>query len=226
MDPHPSKEEPLPPIAPKRPSFDGQDTLATDSDVDSSSSNMDGVGDGYRRRRAQLIAGLKNGHARSKERGKQPQPQDRDTSGIPDEEGRHMAYSSDDGSEFSSTSTGDEFELGRLPKEDVFTDDEETGLTKKAKEHRKRRRRKTTRLDERIAGSVKTSKQEQKVADWNVLKAMIINVLLIASWYLFSLSISIVSRRLLYAGNHTKQCCSTISGCLLKNISTSNSHYS
>ena len=194
MDPHPSKEEPLPPIAPKRPSFDGRDTFGTDSDVDSSSSNMDGVGDGYRRRRAQLIAGLKNGHATSKEHGKQPQPQDRDTSGIPDEEGRHMAYSSDDGLEFSSTSTGDEFELSRLSKEDVFTDDEETGLTKKAKEHRKRRRRKATRLDERIAGSVKTSKQEQKVADWNVLKAMIINVFLIASWYLFSLSISIVSR--------------------------------
>ena len=218
MDPHPSKEEALPPTAPKRPSFDGQDTLGTDSDVDSSSSNMDGVGDGYRRRRAQLIAGLENGHARSKERTKQPQPQVRDTSGIPNEEGQHMAYSSDDGSEFSSMSTGDGIELSRLPKEDVFTDDEEAGLTKKTKEHRKRRRRKATRLDERIAGTVKTSKREQKVADWNVLKAMIINVLLIASWYLFSLSISIVSHWLLYTGDHTKQCCSTISGCSQKNI--------
>ena len=226
MDPHPSKEEPLPPIGPKRPSFDGQDILGTDSDVDSSSSNMDGVGDGYRRRRAQLIAGLENGHARSKERGKQPQPQNRNTSGTPDEEGKHMAYSSDDGSEFSSTSTGDEFELGRLPEEEVFTDDEETGLTRKTKEYRRRKRRKATRLDERIAGSVKTSKQEQKVADWNVLKAMIINVLLIASWYLFSLSISIVSHWLLYVGNHTNQCCSIINGCLQKNISTLNFHCS
>ena len=226
MDPHPSKEEPLPPTAPKRPSFDVQDILGTDSDVDTSSSSMDGVGDGYRRRRAQLIAGLENGHARSKERRKQPQSQDRDTSGVPDEEGRYMAYSSDDGSEFSSMSTGDEFELSRLRKEDAFTDDEETGLTKKNKEHRKRRRRKATRLDERIAGTVKTSKQEQKVADWNVLKAMIINVLLIASWYLFSLSISIVSHWLMYTGNHTKQCCSTISGCLQKNISTSIFHCS
>ena len=226
MDPDSSKEEPSPPIDPKRPSSDGQGTLGTDSDADSSSSNMDGVGDGYRRRRAQLIAGLENGHARSKERGKQPQPQNRNTSGTPDEEGKHMAYSSDEGSEFSSTSTGDEFELSRLPEEDVFTDDEETGLTRKTKEYRKRRRRKATRLDERIAGSVKTSKQEQKVADWNVLKAIVINVLLIASWYLFSLSISIVSHLLLYAGNHTKQCCSIINGCSQKNISTLNFHCS
>ena len=220
MDYQPSKEEPFSPIAPKRPSFDGQDTVGTDSDVDTSSSNMDGVGDGYRRRRAQLIAGLENGHARSQERRKPPQPQDRDTSGIPDEGRNHMAYSSDDGSEFSSMSTGDEFELSRLPEEDVFTDDEETGLTRKTKEHRKRRRRKARRLDERIAGTVKTSKQEQKVADWNVLKAVIINVLLIASWYLFSLSISIVSHWLLCTRNHTKQCCSTISGCFRRNIST------
>ncbi len=226
MDPQPSKEEPLPATAPKRPSFDGQDLLGTDSDVDSSSSNMDGVGDGYRRRRAQLIAGLENGHARGKERRKHSQRQDRDTAGNPDEEGKHMAYSSDDGSDFSSVSTGDEFELSRLPTEDVFTDDEETGLTKKTKEHRKRRRRRATRLDERIAGTVKTSKQEQKVADWNVLKAMVINVLLIASWYLFSLSLSIVSDWLLYMENYAKQCCSITSGCLQRNISTSIFHCS
>ena len=202
MDPQPSKEEPLPPTAPKRPSFDGQDILGTDSDVDTSSSDMDGVGDGYRRRRAQLIAGLENGHARSKAHRKRSQHQDRDTLGIPDEEGKHMAYSSDDGSDFSTMSTSDEYELSRLPADDVGTDDEETGLTKKIKEHRKRKRRKATRIDERIAGTVKASKQEQKVADWNVLKAMFINVLLIASWYLFSLSISIVSTWLLYRETH------------------------
>ena len=113
-----------------------------------------------------------------------------------------MAYSSDDGSDFSSMSTSDEYELGRMPADDIGTDDEETGLTKKTKERRKRKRRKATRLDERVAGTVKTSKQEQKVADWNVLKAMFINVLLIASWYLFSLSISIVSTWLLYRETH------------------------
>ena len=113
-----------------------------------------------------------------------------------------MAYSSDDDSDFSSMSTSDGYELGRLPADDVCTDDEETGLTKKTKEHRKRKRRKATQLDERIAGTVKTSKQEQKAANWNVLKAVIINVLLIASWYLFSLSISMVSTWHLYRETH------------------------
>ena len=194
MDSKLSNEASYPVSTPRRPSIDGQDVLGTESDVDDSSSGMDGVGESYRRRRAQLMAGLENGHAKSKERRKHSHHQYRDTAGKTVEEGKHMIYPSDDGSDFSSMSTSDGVELTRLPGEDGLTDDEETGLTKSSKEHRKRRRRKATRLDERIVGTVNTSKQGRKVADWNVLKAMVINVILIASWYLFSLSISIVSR--------------------------------
>ncbi|KAK3175073.1 hypothetical protein OEA41_002319 [Lepraria neglecta] len=194
MDSQPSKEAPPPEPIPRRPSQDSQDAFGTDSDVDASSSDMDSVGEGYRRRRAQLMAGLENGHASGKGHRKHSRRKHRETAGTPNGEGKQMEYSSDESSEFSSRSTSDDVELSHLASDDALQDDEETGLTKKNKEHRKRRRRKATRLDGRIAGNIKTSKQEQKVADRNVLKAMIVNVALIASWYLFSLSISIYNK--------------------------------
>lgn len=76
--------------------------------------------------------------------------------------------------------------------EDGLQDDEETGLTGKDRSRRKRRRRKNTLLDQRIAADVKITAEEKKEADQNVLKNSIINGLLILSWYTFSLSISIV----------------------------------
>ena len=166
MDSQPSKEAPPPEPTPKRPSQDSQDAFGTDSDVDASSSDMDGIGEGYRRRRAQLMAGLENGHARGKGHRKHSRRQHRETAGTPNGEGKYVGYSSDESSEYSSRSTSDDVELSHLAPDDALQDDEETGLTKKNKEHRKRRRRKATRLDGRIGGNIKTSKQEQKVADW------------------------------------------------------------
>lgn len=175
-------------------SLDSQDSkLDTDAD-DRPSSDMEGVGDAYRRRRAQLMAGLENGSAKGRRhRRKRCRRQHVNGPGTPDD--KHAAYSSDDGhgSDYSSISTSDDVELSQLASGDALTDDEEVGLTKKDKEHRKRKRRRNTRLDGRIAGSAKASNREHRDADRNVLKAMIINVLLIAAWYLFSLSISIVS---------------------------------
>ncbi|KAL2045023.1 hypothetical protein N7G274_002798 [Stereocaulon virgatum] len=194
MDPQRPKEAASPGPPSRGPSQESQDAIDTDSDVDAFTSDMDGVGEGYRRRRAQLMAGLENGHARVKGHKKYSRRQHRKAVGTPNGEGKLMTYSSDESSEFSSKSTSDDVELSRLASDDALEDDEETGLTKKEKEHRKRRRRRATRPDGRIAGNVKASKQEQKVADWNVLKAMIINVTLIASWYLFSLSISIYNK--------------------------------
>ncbi|MCJ1436884.1 Triose-phosphate Transporter [Xylographa pallens] len=81
-----------------------------------------------------------------------------------------------------------------LSEEEGLTDDEETGLTRVDKGKRRRRKRRHTLLDERIAGGAGTSKQERKVADLNVLKSSAINALLIGSWYLFSLSISIYNK--------------------------------
>ena len=75
--------------------------------------------------------------------------------------------------------------------DDDIMDDEEIGLRKQAQRKKPRRKIMDTLLDERISGSFKFEK-EKSVADKSVLRASIINVLLIASWYCFSLSISIV----------------------------------
>ena len=189
LSPKPSKEANLR-RSTSVSSLDSQDSaLGTDAD-DPSASDMDSAGDAYRRRRAQLMAGFENSTAKGKKGRKHPRRQRH----APDD--KHLAYSSDDGqgSDFSSMSTSDDVELSRLASGDALTDDEETGLTKKDKEHRKRKRRRNTHLDGRIAGNAKSLKQEQEDADRNVIKAMIINVLLILSWYIFSLSISIVGQ--------------------------------
>lgn len=95
-------------------------------------------------------------------------------------------------SDFSSRCTSDDFELQIISTDDEMTDDEEIGLTAQDKRHRTRRRRKNTQLDQRVIGIDKASNEEKSKADKNVLQALLINALLIASWYIFSLSISIV----------------------------------
>ena len=166
------------------------------SDADGSLSDMDGAGDAYRRRRAQLMASSENrgskreGHGRKHTR--------RIGTELHGEDHKHGVHTSEDGhgSDFSSISTSDDVELSNMASDDATSDDEETGLTKKEKQHRKKRRRKNMLLDARVAGNAMSADQEQKEADWTVLKSMIINVLLIGSWYLFSLSISIVRRQI------------------------------
>lgn len=96
-------------------------------------------------------------------------------------------------SDFSSHCTSDDVELRSISTEDDMTDDEEAGLNAQDKSHRRRRRKKNTQLDQRVVGVDQTSAQEKSKADKNVIQALLINALLIASWYLFSLSISIVS---------------------------------
>lgn len=97
-------------------------------------------------------------------------------------------------SDFSSRCTSDDVELRNISTEDEMTDDEEAGLNSQDKNHRRRRRKKNTQLDQRVVGVDQTSKQEKSRADKNVIQALLINALLIASWYLFSLSISIVGK--------------------------------
>lgn len=164
----------------------------TNTDVDPLSPDMDG-GDAYRRRKAQLMAEHQNGGVGSKNYGKQhARPHRAAGPGNLDDEGKYPTVDGPD-SDFSSVTTSDDVEMDHLRSDEAFTDDEETGLTKKDKRRRKRRRRKATGLDARIGGNPRTSKQERTVADRDMIKAMILNALLIASWYFFSLSISIVS---------------------------------
>ncbi|KAL8967020.1 MAG: hypothetical protein Q9183_003105, partial [Haloplaca sp. 2 TL-2023] len=114
-------------------------------------------------------------------------------------EGVHR-YDSDDGhgSVYSTPSTSEEVELEHLPSDEVVTEDEEAALTGKDKRKRKRRRTLNTQLDERVAGSLGSSvngwSHGWSLADRNVIKASLINALLIASWYLFSVSISVYNR--------------------------------
>lgn len=89
-------------------------------------------------------------------------------------------------------STSEDLELDDLS-DDTLQDDEETGLTGKDKGRRKKRRRQNTLLDHRIAGEIKITAEEKKEADQNVFRKSLVNGILIGLWYLFSLSISIVS---------------------------------
>ena len=126
----------------------------------------------------------------------------------------------------SEESSSEDVELEDLSEEEGLQDDEETGLTGKDKKRRKRKRRRNTLMDQRVAAEVTITAEEKKEADQNVVKNLLINSTLIGLWYLFSLSISIVSpcsspesRFLLIYG------ISTTSGCLTPNISISISRY-
>jgi solute carrier family 35, member C2 len=92
-------------------------------------------------------------------------------------------------------------EDGDLSDEDLH-DDEETGLTKKDKHRKQKKRRRNTLLDNRIAKD-KITAEERKEADKNVMKRLLVNGCLILLWYIFSLSISLVSLLLrFFAATH------------------------
>ena len=60
-------------------------------------------------------------------------------------------------------------------------------------QRRQKKRSRNTQLDQRIVRDNKAiSKEERKEADKTVFKSLMVNVVLILLWYLFSLSISIV----------------------------------
>ncbi|KAL8900652.1 MAG: hypothetical protein Q9192_000951 [Flavoplaca navasiana] len=113
-----------------------------------------------------------------------------------DGEHQHAGNSSDDGhgSIHSTASASEDVEMEPLASDDALTDDEETGLTGKDKRKRKRRRTLNAKLDERVAGSTRVSPSGWSLADRNVIKASLINMVLIASWYLFSVSISVYNK--------------------------------
>lgn len=160
-----------------RAGFDEQGT------ADTSESDMDSAGDAYRRKTGQSMP---NG-------GKKSRGSLRKHKASHEEYGKANQKSVDHHeSDFSSLST-DDVEMDHLGSDDGLSDDEETGLTKKDRKNRRTRRRRTTTLDARIGGGAMTAEQERKIADKAVFTTMLINIALIASWYLFSLSISIVS---------------------------------
>ena len=178
-----------------RSSIDSQGSAAgmgADADLPS---DTEGTRDGYRRPRAQPMANLENGIVSKHDSSKKHSRRHRNVSGAPDEENKQLVYSSDEGhgSEFSSRTTSEDFELDHLAADDPFSDDEETEMAKKYERRRKRRRRKAGRMDERFPGDMEASKPDKQSTYRQIYRAWIINALLVASWYVFSLSISIVS---------------------------------
>jgi len=109
----------------------------------------------------------------------------------PDKENQPSSES-EDGQE-ASMSEGEEHEMDDLASDAGSEADEETGLT--AKESRKylQKQRQSVALDTRIADNTTITKEAKKIADQHVLKDLLANAFLIGLWYIFSLSISIVS---------------------------------
>ncbi|KAJ3564036.1 hypothetical protein NPX13_g7985 [Xylaria arbuscula] len=85
-----------------------------------------------------------------------------------------------------------------LSDEDLH-DDEETGLTSKDKRRKRDKRRRNTRLDQRIARDNLTD-EERKQADQNVVRRLAVNAVLIVLWYTFSLSISLYNKWMFDSG--------------------------
>jgi solute carrier family 35 protein C2 len=146
--------------------------------------DMDPQPSGHRRRRSSLMnpLGVKSENKKNRRTSRSPVKK------SIQEEPQLRGGGTDD-----ELSTSEDVELEDLSEEDGLQDDEETGLTGKDKGKRKRKRRRNTLMDQRIAGEIKITAEEKKEADQNVLKKGFINALLIGLWYLFSLSISIVS---------------------------------
>lgn len=157
----------------------------------------------HHRRRSSVLVGDR---ARAQSRSESGEPYDERTDDFDEfEEGNKTSngqvetknfFSSPDeplSDQSSTDESGSEFELDDMASDDPLHDDEETGLTAREKRQRRRRRRKQRReLDARIANH-KISDSGRKLADRNVLKQLLINAGLIGLWYMFSLSISIVS---------------------------------
>lgn len=78
-----------------------------------------------------------------------------------------------------------------LSDEDLH-DDEEAGLTGEDKRRKQRKKRRNTRLDQRVVRERITA-QEKKEADQTVARRLLVNGVLIGVWYFFSLLISLVN---------------------------------
>jgi solute carrier family 35 protein C2 len=139
---------------------------------------------GHRRRRSSLMNNIESS-SRGKPRRASASPTKKDpiaeepkvTDGLLDEDNK---------------STSEDLEMDNFT-DDGLQDDEETGLTGGSRGRRKEKKRRNTLLDHRIAGDSTITDEEKKQADQDVFRAGIVNAILIALWYIFSLSISIVS---------------------------------
>ncbi|KAH8814857.1 triose-phosphate transporter family-domain-containing protein [Xylogone sp. PMI_703] len=174
---------------------------------------MESKTSGHRRRRSSLINPLSipatdtesssRGTVRTPQRGRRggpKSPRKKSRSRSPDaiqEEGGASKADILDGSDEDSKSASEQLEMDDLSEEDEgLQDDEETGLTRRDRDKRKRQKRRNTLLDQRVVpgGEVRITAEEKKEADQSVIKRSLINVGFIGLWYLFSLSISLYNK--------------------------------
>jgi solute carrier family 35, member C2 len=156
-------------------------TAANAIDLDSGEDiEMEPIVQGHRRRRSSLLNGSTTRAGRSRAQGSRSQSRDPNSGNIPEENNDPLDLDSED-SAFDSLSDED------------LHDDEETGLTKKERSKRNLKKKRNTRLDQRVVRETITE-EERKEADQNVMRRSLVNLTLIGLWYLFSLSISLVSR--------------------------------
>jgi solute carrier family 35 protein C2 len=160
------------------------DAAAALAGVHTQPDGMEPESSGQRRRRSSLMNNINTGLQTSSKRDPKHRTPTSSRNSIA-EEGK-LLDSNDD------MSTSDDVEMEEYSEEDDLQDDEETGLTGKAKSKRKRKRKRNTLLDQRVVADPATTAEEKKEADHNVIKKSLINGSLIALWYIFSLSISIV----------------------------------
>jgi solute carrier family 35, member C2 len=106
--------------------------------------------------------------------------------------GNKRSSESEDGSG-GSMSASEVLEMDDLASDAGSEADEETGLTAKESKKYLQKQRQSVPLDARIAGNTTITKEAKKLADQHVLKDLLVNAMLIGLWYIFSLSISIVS---------------------------------
>ena len=163
----------------------GNSPVLADSEEEDRASSMDSR-EAYRRRKARTRAERANGLPTKKSH--------RHKSRQDDENDEHGNLSFENGldSDFSITPS-DEVELDPMDSDGTLSDDEETGLTKTERNKKKRKRGIARDIDVRIGGRLPSSNSGQKSADKTLLRTISINALLVVSWYIFSLSISIVS---------------------------------
>ena len=100
--------------------------------------------------------------------------------GVPDE--RKSSEDNRPASADGSVLAAGELELDDYSEEEGLDDDEETGLTGRARNQRRDRKTQNTLLDQRIASDSGITKEEKTEAYQDMIKRMAINGVLIGLW--------------------------------------------
>jgi solute carrier family 35, member C2 len=97
-------------------------------------------------------------------------------------------------SDVSSTDDGTDVELNLLPSDEEPQDEGESGLSANQRKRRiLKRKKKRQRPDAQIPDVQLSGLKPHRLADKNLVRRLTINAGLIGLWYIFSLSISVVS---------------------------------